>query len=75
VTSRTPESPRPPLIPTPGTAGQGAFDVAATLRRIEAVLATLDSARVEAAKEAAADAQTAAVVVAMPRKRISFDWG
>lgn len=75
MTSRTSESPTPALVPTPGAAGRAAFDVAATLRRIEAVLATLDSARVEAAKEAAADAQTAAVVVAVPRKRISFDWG
>jgi hypothetical protein len=41
--------------------------VAATLRRIEAVLATLEGARIEAEKQ---------VVVPAPRqKRISFDWG
>jgi hypothetical protein len=67
VTSRTPQSPAPELVPTAGASGRAAFDVAATLRRIEAVLATLEGARIEAEKQ---------VVAPAPRqKRMSFDWG
>ena len=67
MTSRTPESPAPPLAPTPGGAGPAAFDVAATLRRIQAVLATLEGAQVPAEKVAESPPAQ--------RKRISFDWG
>jgi hypothetical protein len=67
VTSRTPQSPAPELVPANGAGGRAAFDVAATLRRIEAVLATLEGARIEPEKQA---------VAPPPRqKRISFDWG
>ena len=65
MSTRTPESPAPALAPTTG-AGGAAFDVAATLRRIEAVLATLEGARIEAEK---------AVPQVTPQKRITFDWG